>query len=361
MRRAVAWRVWAALALLAGCERTPPRLDVRIGSELAWGLGERVQSVSLLLRRGGEGGMWSRVHTAGLGVGPEGEAVDFSVGVLGTREEAGAPVWVEALGCSGPDGCTAATALVAQRAVGRVPRGSERATLSLRLMALCVGISCARDQRCSARGGCEPVASAVRASESVEAAVAGGAPWCPADMRLVPAGMFQMGSASADDPSARPLHGVRLGAFCLDEAAVTVAAYGACVASRVCAAPGTGSQCNWDVPGRERHPVDCVDWEQARAFCRRRGRDLPTESQWEHAARVDPPTGRVAEWTLDWFAPYGGTADSYALDPLGPMDGRERVYRGAPWRGAASVSHRDSGPPTMRREGVGFRCARAPF
>lgn len=355
MRRAeaAAGMGWAALTLLGGCARPPPRLDVRVDSELAWGFGERVQSVVLHVRRGGVGGAWSRMHTTGLA------AVPVSVALLGSEGEAGAPVWVEALGCGSPDGCTAATALVAQRAVGRFARGPGQAELSLRLMALCVGVPCADDQRCSAWGACEPLSGA----GTVAASVAARGPWCPAGMRLIPAGMFQMGSESADDLRARPLHGVRLGAFCLDEVAVTVAAYRACVASTVCAAPGTEDRCHWGVPGREQLPVNCVDWSQARAFCQRRTADLPTEAQWEYVARAHPPepVSDVAEWTLDWFAPYGGAADSYVVDPLGPMTGSERVYRGDPATGAARAARRGSGPPTSRSAGVGLRCARAPL
>lgn len=342
----------AALALLGGggCARPPPRLDVRVDSEIAWGPGERVQSVVLHVRRGGVGGAWSRMHTTGLA------AVPLSVALVGSEGEAGAPVWVEALGCGGTAACTAATALVAQRAVGRFARAPAREELSLRLMTLCAGVPCASDQRCTARGACEPVSGAAAAP------VAERGPWCPAGMRLIPAGMFLMGSERADDLRSRPLHGVRLGAFCLDEVAVTVAAYGACVASTVCAAPGTGPRCRWGVPGREQLPVNCVDWSQARAFCQRRSADLPTEAQWEYVARAHPPepASDVAEWTLDWFAPYGGAADSYVVDPPGAMTGSERVYRGAPGS-AAHAALRGSGPPTLRSAEVGLRCARAPL
>jgi formylglycine-generating enzyme required for sulfatase activity len=185
-------------------------------------------------------------------------------------------------------------------------------------------------------------------------------------MRLIPAGMFQMGEARADDPGARPVHGVRLAAFCLDEAEVTAAAYGACVASTVCTAPGTGARCNGDASGRAQHPANCVGWEQARAFCHRRGADLPTESQWEYAARGRSDLGgNIAEWTLDWFAPYTGDAASYAVDPMGARTGDARVYRGGSWREAAladtRATHRGSGPPTLRSDGVGLRCARSPL
>lgn len=73
------------------------------------------------------------------------------------------PVWIEALGCGGPNGCTAATAVVAQRAVVRFTRG-ETQEVTLLLASACVGVSCASEQRCTTGGVCE---AATRAQETV--------------------------------------------------------------------------------------------------------------------------------------------------------------------------------------------------
>lgn len=112
---------------------------------------------------------------------------------------------------------------------------------------------------------------------------------CPEGMVLIPAGTFTMGDESV---GATPLHTVTLRAFCIDRTEVTVAQYRQCPSGR-CSAPNAyvntrGNSnffCNWGRPGADEHPVNCVDWNQARAWCQWRGGDLPTEDQWEYAAR----------------------------------------------------------------------------
>ena len=220
-------------------------------------------------------------------------------------------------------------------------------------------------------------------------------------MQLIPAGMFQMG---ADDlpATATPVHGVRLSAFCMDTTEVTVAAYRMCTAPG-CTAPNAGSTCNWMVGGRDTHPINCLDWNQSRAYCQWRGGDLPTESQWEYAARgtdgrvypwgsTPAPSsqlcwnsasscvvgsyplgnspfglvdmaGNVLEWTLDWYASYTGSAGSYATDPTGPSSGSSRVIRGGSFGfqvGSTGVraSYREGKAAVDRSQYLGFRCAR---
>ena len=83
-------------------------------------------------------------------------------------------------------------------------------------------------------------------------------------------------------------------AFVIDRTEVTTADYRACVAAGACSETDRGEGCNVGLAGREHHPANCVDWTQARAYCAWRGGRLPTEWEWERAARG--PNGRIHPW-----------------------------------------------------------------
>lgn len=140
----------------------------------------------------------------------------------------------------------------------------------------------------------------------------------PDDMVLVPAGEFTMG-ASADNgglPDEQPMRLVYLGAFWIDRYEVTNAAYLQFVQDTNYQAPANAAvKLNlWDqnrpLPGIEQHPVVNVSWLDAVAFCRWANKRLPTEAEWEKAARGTD--GRIYPWGNEWQFDNGNSASYWA-------------------------------------------------
>lgn len=132
----------------------------------------------------------------------------------------------------------------------------------------------------------------------------------PGPMVLIRGGTFRMGSDSMEGPyNSSPAHTVKVASFRIDVTEVTVAAYRACVRAGACTEPLPRSQwlaCTWDVPGLDAHPVNCVTWAQVDAYCKWAGKELPSEEQWEAAARGR--SGRDFPWGMgiagrDWGMP----------------------------------------------------------
>lgn len=235
----------------------------------------------------------------------------------------------------------------------------------------------------------------------VLARMAGSADTPPAEtkageMVLVPAGEFIMGNdrGEADE---KPEHKVYLDAFYIDKYETTVDQYGKCAQAGKCTKPNEGGGCNWGKSDRGKHPINCVDWNQVKTYCEWAGKRLPTEAEWEKAARgtdgrVYPwgnewdagkcvnntnstkpvgsipagaspygcldMVGNVWEWCADWYdAGYYKTAP--VRNPPGPASGTTRVLRGGAWvllptYFRAARRHCDS--PAVRDSYGGFRC-----
>jgi len=249
------------------------------------------------------------------------------------------------------------------------------------------------------------------------------------EMVSVPAGKFYMGCNEQVDSECnsneKPGRWVYVDAIRIDKTEVTVAAYRRCVQAGRCSSEGLTSgilgECNWDRGDRENHPLNCVTWEQAQAYCEWAGKRLPTEAEWEKAARgtdgrkypwgnsgygaggrvanipdetakrrwpnwpiaqgyddgyfATAPVGsfpagaspygtldmvgNVWEWVQGWYG-----ADYYRQgpnrNPTGPDSGQSRVLRGGSWnlvRRHDRASSRAGDAPGSRHDPGGFRCA----
>jgi eukaryotic-like serine/threonine-protein kinase len=144
-------------------------------------------------------------------------------------------------------------------------------------------------------------------------------PTCPPGMTKIPAGRFFMGSDDRrEEDDERPAHQVILSAYCMDTTEVTVEQYKACSDRGGCKRAPTENDwegitpqlrkiydplCNIREPEtRGLHPINCIDWELADAYCKATSRRLPTEAEWEYATRGSD--GRKYPWGDD--APMGG-------------------------------------------------------
>lgn len=230
-------------------------------------------------------------------------------------------------------------------------------------------------------------------------------------MVLIPAGQFTMG---ADDADARgdekPAHAVYLDAFYIDRYEVTNRQYREFILATGRPAPRIeqpwAGPYNWngtDFPeGRADHPVVLVSWDDACQYCAWVGKRLPTEAEWEKAARgglaaaryprgddisledgnydkgllhkrqltrvgsfapngygLHDMAGNVWEWCRDWYSE-SYYRESPKNNPAGPEEGLYRLFRGGAWINDEKFlrcSRRGKNTPDYKSHAVGFRCA----
>jgi formylglycine-generating enzyme required for sulfatase activity len=222
---------------------------------------------------------------------------------------------------------------------------------------------------------------------------------------FVPAGQFLMGSPESDsnrEPgSEEPQHTVYLDSFWITKTQITNTMFNICVSAGACAYSAShATNPNYLDPLFADHPVVYISWDMAQTYCEWTGGRLPTEAEWEKAARgpdgqrfpwgeemarikfananneIGNTTvvgtfpfgasyfgaldmgGNVREWVADWYDP-GYCSISPAVNPLGPETGEKKVLKGAsyrdPWRysrAANRLAHEPASPGDVR----GFRC-----
>jgi sulfatase modifying factor 1 len=222
---------------------------------------------------------------------------------------------------------------------------------------------------------------------------------CPSGMAAIPGGKFKMGCHEGQG-NEKPVHDVALSPYCLGVTEVTVGEYAACVRAGRCTPIGEADErsfrCTPRGPSTPNFPQSCVSREQAANYCSWTGGRLPTEAEWEYAARfgseewpypigllyptvieacirryepcqvrsyrpeafgLHDMTGNLREWVADDYVDYSLHART---NPRGGSVGITAVVRGGAYtddyRGLRStLRHQDSsGPAPM----IGFRCAR---
>lgn len=233
---------------------------------------------------------------------------------------------------------------------------------------------------------------------------------CAVEMKKIPEGYFDMGTLMGD-PQEGPVHTVWVSNFYIDVHEVTVGEYRACVQRGACTAPAEhhseSSQINYGSSVRDNHPINGVTWAQANTYCQSVGKRLPTEAEWEKAARgtnerrypwgdnmptcmvavmndggagcggdmtwpvgskpagkspydIHDMAGNVNEWVADWYSD-GYYSVSPGQNPTGPNTGVFRIIRGGGFTNTQfnlRTTFRSAADPKEGKPIIGFRCAK---
>lgn len=214
--------------------------------------------------------------------------------------------------------------------------------------------------------------------------VASGGGLCPQGMALIPLGSFSMGERKDR---------VKVNRFCMDVSEVTAEAYASCARVGQCSTEGLacGPAATFNVAGKGEHPINCVDWSQASTYCQAQGKRLPTEEEWEWAARGGTqgkkyPWGNIEPSSQTCWSGMGQLSGTCPVgsfppgaNPQGVLDlsgnvwewtsskkdeaSAERVARGGAWSSSASsylrAAERYWTSPLYRFIYIGFRCVRS--
>ena len=227
-----------------------------------------------------------------------------------------------------------------------------------------------------------------------------------APMVLIPAGSFWMGShANVGEPDEHPSRIIGLDSYYIDTYEVTTSRYGQFIKATNQSPPSYWEQVNLSRDGNK--PVIGTSWQDAKVYCQWAGKRLPTEAEWEKAARGSdmrkfpwgndepdgnranfkrPPSdnfyhqlkpigsyeqgkspygvydmaGNVWEWVADWYGERYYTRDDLN-NPKGPLTGDGKVIRGGSWAHLSRdmrSANRVQNSPSIRKGYIGFRCAK---